>query len=94
MTFDFEFSKVLSNIIDKPERKDRNLAISLNKKIKQIIACDNVSIQHFKNLKHDLSNFKRVQIGSFVLVFRLKNNVIIFEDFDHHDMIYKKRFII
>ncbi len=94
MTFDFEISKELSKVIDKLKRKDKNLAISLNKKIKQIIACDSISIQHFKNLRHDLSPFKRVQVGSFVLVFRLKENTIIFEDFDHHDLIYKKRFNI
>ena len=94
MTFEFEISKELRKVIDKLERKNKNLAIALNKKIKQIIACDNISIQHFKNLRHDLSHFKRVQIGSFVLVFRLKDSTLIFEDFDHHDLIYKKRFFI
>ena len=94
MTFEFEISKKLREVIDKLERKNKNLTIAINKKIKQIIACDSISIQHFKNLRHDLSDFKRVQIGSFVLAFRLKNNIIIFEDFDRHDLIYKKRFNI
>ena len=94
MSFNFEISKELRRILDKLARKDKNLAIALNKKIKQIIACNEISIQHFKNLRHDLSDFKRVQIKSFVLVFKIKGKTIIFEDFDHHNRIYKKRFKI
>ena len=30
-------------------------------------------------------------IGSYVLVFKVEGNVIVFEDFDHHDRIYRKR---
>ena len=92
MTFNFEISPELRKVLDKLERKDRNLAIAVDKKIKQIISCDSISIQHFKNLRHNMSHLKRVQVSHFVLVFRLKNNTIIFEDFDHHDRIYKKRF--
>jgi len=92
MSFSFEISKELRIILFKLERKDRNLSIAVNKKIKQIIACDETSIQHFKNLKGELSDYKRVQVGSFVLVFQVKRDIIIFRRFVHHDRIYKKRF--
>ncbi|MBU2496516.1 MAG: hypothetical protein KJ767_00455, partial [Nanoarchaeota archaeon] len=48
--------------------------------------------EHYKNLRHDLRDFKRVQIGHFVLVFRFdrKKELIYFADFDHHDNIYQK----
>lgn len=82
----------IEGILQKLKRKDFPLFIALQKKINQIAEMDIVSINHFKNLRHDLSPFKRVQIGSFVLVFRVQDNTIIFEDFDHHDRIYKKRF--
>gem|GEM_PF-4242939 len=30
-------------------------------------------------------------MGSFVLIFRIKDNIITFEKFEHHDAVYKKR---
>ncbi len=50
-------------------------------------------IRNYKNLKHSLKEFKRIHIGHFVLVFRLnkKENLIYFEDFDHHNNIYFKK---
>jgi len=90
MSFSFEISKELRIILGKLERKDKNLSIAVNKKIKQIIACDETSIQHFKNLKGELSDYKRVQVGSFVLVFQVKGDTIIFRRFVHHDNAYRK----
>lgn len=91
MSLPFEISPDLERILDKLERKDRALAIAIRKKIEQIIGSDITSIEHFKNLRHDLRHLKRVRLGSFVLVFRLEGDTVIFEDFDHHDRIYKKR---
>lgn len=82
----------IENILTKLSRKDFTLFRNLVRKINQIGSMDAGSIEHFKNLRHDLSHLKRVQVGSFVLVFRVKEDSVIFEDFDHHDRIYKKRF--
>jgi len=90
MTLPFEISPQLQNTLDKLGRKDRKLAIAVRKKIDQIIDLDETTILHFKNLRCDLSHLKRVHIGSFVLTFRLEGNTILFEDFDHHDRIYRK----
>ena len=59
-------------------------------KINEIISSSD--IEHYKNLRYGLKDVKRVHIGHFVLTFQFdKNqNLILFEDFDHHDNIYKK----
>ena len=81
----------IENTLRKLRHKNPALFRAVQKKICQIASLDEISINHFKNLRHDLSHLKRVQIGSFVLTFRLKGDIIIFEDFDHHDRIYRKR---
>lgn len=93
--FDFNLTDELKLIIRKLVKKDKKKAEIINKKIKEIINCDRDSINHYKNLRHDLNDFKRVHIDrSFVLVFKvdIQNNFVLFVDFDHHDKIYKKKF--
>jgi len=93
--FDFNLSEELKFIIRKLVKKDKKKVEIINKKIKEIINSNEQSIQHYKNLRHDLKDYKRVHIEkSFVLVFKVdvSNNFILFVDFDHHDKIYKKRF--
>jgi len=93
--FNFDLTDELKFIILKLCKKDRKRVEIINKKIKQIINSDSVSIQHYKNLRHDLKDFKRVHIDtSFLLVFKVnvQNNHILFVDFDHHDNVYKKRY--
>ena len=92
--FNFNLTDELKAIIEKLAKKDKKRADIINKKIKQIINSDSASIQHYKNLRHDLKEFKGVHIDSgFVLVFKvdIPNNFVLFVDFDHHDRIYKKR---
>ena len=63
----------------------------LMKKIEEIIASGD--IDHYKNLRKPLQNFKRVHIDAhFVLVFKYEKDkdIVYFYDFDHHDKIYKK----
>jgi len=91
--FDFNLSDELKLIIKKLIKKDKQKVEIINKKIKEIINSDNQSIQHYKNLRNDLKDYKRVHIQkSFVLTFKvdITNNFILFADFDHHDKIYKK----
>lgn len=60
------------------------------KKIEEVI--NNPDIEHYKNLRYDMKDSKRVQIGHFVLVFQFDKikNLILFDDLDHHGNIYKK----
>ena len=93
--FDFNLSEELHFIIRKLVKKDKKRVEIINKKIKEVVNSNKDSINHYKNLRHDLSDFKRVHIDrSFVLVFKVDilNNFILFVDFDHHDKIYTKRY--
>jgi len=89
--FDFDLTDELKFKISK--LKNYKQVEIFYKKIKQIIACDENSINHYKNLRHELKDYKRVHVDkSFALTFKvnLNKNLILFTDFDHHDRIYKK----
>ena len=88
--YNWKISEHLHNIMKKMAKKDRLLYEQLLKKIEEIINCEDV--EHYKNLKHNLKDSKRVHIGHFVLVFQydILTNTINFDDFDHHDKIYNK----
>lgn len=90
--FDFELSDKLKFIIRKLSKKDKKKAEIIDKKICEIVNSTPKSIQHYKNLKYDLKELKRVHIDSnFVLTFKvdIKNNFVLFVDLDHHDNVYK-----
>lgn len=84
-----EFSKELERKLEKLQHRDKKrFEITLDK-IREI----KENPEHYKPLRHDLSGLRRVHVGgSFVLVFGIVENKIIFLDLDHHDIIYKKRF--
>ena len=88
MTFKFKLSSQFRHRLNKLAKKDRALALQIRKKISQIINCNEVTIQHFKNLRRDLSNYKRVHIGPFVLFFEIRDDIIIFDRLVHHDDAY------
>ncbi len=85
--FEEKLRKKLSIVFKKDPRRYKILM----KKIEEIITSDN--IDHYKNLRKPLQNFKRVHIDAhFVVVFKYEKSedAIYFYDFDHHDKIYKK----
>ena len=63
------------------------------------IVCKNIdkiisNPQHrYKYLHHDMKGIKRIHIGHFVLIFKVdhKEKIISFEDYDHHDKIYRNK---
>lgn len=72
-------------------KKDKRRYIVLMKKIEEIVSTGD--IDHYKNLKKPLNDFKRVHIDAhFVLVFMYDKNedIVYFYDLDHHNNIYKK----
>jgi len=90
--FKFDLSGELKITLARLSKKDPVTARILNAKIKQIINCDEKRIDHFKNLRYDLSEYKRVHIGkSFVLIFKVTKSGkhILFSKFRHHDDVYK-----
>ncbi|MBI2530443.1 MAG: addiction module toxin RelE [Candidatus Diapherotrites archaeon] len=92
MTFSFDLSDELKATIRILEKKDKKTLGILNKKIKQIISSDERTIEHYKNLRHSLADYKRAHIAkSFVLLFKVskKEGYILFDKFKHHDDAYK-----
>lgn len=86
----YEVIPYLQKILNKLFKKDKATYEQVMKKIEEIL--NSPDIEHYKNLRYNLSDKKRVQIGHFVLVFSFikPENKIKFLDFDHHDVIYKK----
>jgi len=86
----YKTSKNFDRILVKLEKKDKQLYENLFNKMNEVLSSPD--IEHYKNLRYDMKEFKRVQVGHFVLVFRYdkQSNMIYFADFDHHDKIYKR----
>ena len=87
---EFEVKPELDKKLIKLSKRDKSTYETVIKKIEEIL--NSVKVEHYKNLSYDMKEFKRVHIGSFVLVFSYdkKKNFISFEDFKHHDDVYKK----
>jgi len=87
--YNFDVSENLERILKKLSKKDKDLYNQILKKIDEIINSEDV--KHYKNLRYNMKDSKRAHIGHFVLIFQYKKeeNLILFDDFDHHDAIYK-----
>ena len=81
-------SEELEKSLIKISRKNPSLFQAVQKKINQIAVLEESEIDHFKNLRGELSDHKRVHVGSFVLFFRIESDVIVFDRFEHHDKAY------
>ena len=89
MLREYKTSKEFDRTLIKLQKKDRQVYENLLNKMKEVL--NNPYIEHYKNLRYNMKEFKRVHLGHFVLVFKFDktNNLIFFSDFDHHDKIYK-----
>jgi mRNA interferase RelE/StbE len=87
--YDFDVSEHLEKILNKLSKKDKDLYNQILKKIDEVIYSEDV--EHYKNLRYKMQDSKRVHIGHFVLIFQYEKeaDIILFDDFDHHDNIYK-----
>ncbi|MBI2041201.1 MAG: addiction module toxin RelE [DPANN group archaeon] len=88
--YNYEIKPTLQRILNKLSKKDRVSYEQVMNKISEII--NSPDVEHYKNLQHDMKEKKRVHIGPAVLVFSFDkaNNFISFDDFAHHDDIYKR----
>ena len=85
--YDIDIKPNLDKKLEKLIKKNRMQYEIVMKKIGEVI----ISPNRYKNLKKPLQHLKRVHIDThFVLTFSVedKANLVIFEDFDHHDKIY------
>jgi len=86
--YDYEIHPRLDKKISKLSKKDPVQFEAIFRKIHEIIKSPDIS--HYKNLKNPLQKYKRVHVhSSFVLLFTIKDNTLIFSDYDHHDNIYE-----
>jgi YafQ family addiction module toxin component len=86
-----EIEAKLKKVLDKLYKKDKHKFEIVWKKIDEIVGSFNV--EHYKNLKRPLQEFKRVHIDrNFVLIFKYfkSKDVVRFYDLDHHSNIYRK----
>lgn len=79
---------LIKDSLDKIKRRDPALFQAVQKKINQIASLDKSIIAHFKNLRADLKDYKRVHVGSFVLMFKVEGDALIFAKLCHHDEAY------
>jgi len=80
---------IIDKIFLKLGKKNPKQLEIIYKKIKEIVQ----NPHRYKNLRAPLNNWKRIHIDKhFVLAFSIdeKNKIIILEDYDHHDNVYKK----
>ena len=84
-------SEHLQEVMRKLSKKDKSLYEQLLRKIDEIRQC--YDVKHYKNLRYNMKDSKSAHIGHFVLVFQYNRatDTINFDDFDHHDNIYKKK---
>jgi len=87
--YNFDVSENLEKILNKLSKKNKDLYNQILKKIDEVIHSENV--EHYKNLRYNMKDSKRVHIGHYVLIFQYikEKNLILFDDFNHHDTIYK-----
>jgi len=85
--YSYELGISVEKIFHKLSKKNPKQLLIIEKKINEIIQ----NPYHYKNLKAPLNHLRRVHIDkSFVLVFSIdeQRNVVIIEDYQHHDKIY------
>ena len=65
-------------------KKDKLLLERLHKKIDEILK----NPEHYSVKKYELKGKRAAHIGSFVVVFEINGNEVIFLKFKHHDYAY------
>ena len=80
--YSYEIIPYLQQILNKLSKKDKALYERVLNKVEEVVTSGDV--EHYKNLRHDMSDRKRVQVGPFVLIFKFikEENKIKFVDFD------------
>ncbi|MBI4176157.1 MAG: hypothetical protein HY518_03055 [Candidatus Aenigmarchaeota archaeon] len=82
------YSEEIAKKLAKLKKKDPAEYSQVQKKMDSIL--ENPG-HGYKFLAHDMKGLNRVHVGHFVLVFSVnhQNKTVSFEDYDHHDAIYK-----
>jgi YafQ family addiction module toxin component len=83
-----ETRKHVDEIFKKLTKKNPKQMDLITKKLQEIL----INPHRFKPLHFPFTGKRRVHFGSYVLIFSIdeERKTVIFEDYDHHDRIYKK----
>lgn len=86
---EFEIKPELYKKLVKLSKKDKRAYEAVMEKIDEV--ANSYDVEHYKNLRYNMKDSKRVHIGHFVLVFSYvkSKDFVSFEDYDHHDKIYR-----
>jgi mRNA-degrading endonuclease RelE of RelBE toxin-antitoxin system len=86
--YDDFYSEAILKKLSKLRKKDSAHYNAVMRKIGSILSSP---FHNYKSLHYSLKGAKRVHIGHFVLVFRVDHlrKLIIFDDYSHHDTVYK-----
>ncbi|MEK6860887.1 MAG: hypothetical protein AABY07_02850 [Nanoarchaeota archaeon] len=82
------YSEEITKKLSKLKKKDSKHYEIVRKKMDWILA----NPEHrYKDLHYSMKGLKRIHIGHFILAFKIdhENKIVSFEDYDHHDKIYK-----
>ena len=82
------YSEEIIKKLVKLKKKDPKHYKIVRKKIDWVLA----NPEHrYKDLHYSMKGIQRIHIGHFVLVFKIDNvnELVSFEDYDHHDKIYR-----
>lgn len=84
--YSLEIEEEVSKTFRKLLKKDKVQLEAINKKIRQILS----DPYQFKPLRHPLEGFRRVHIGSFVLIYRVVESppTVQIIKYTHHDEAY------
>lgn len=82
LTVDPQCRKILELL----KKQKPSLFQRLQKQVFKIVREPNLG----KPLRHDLRNYRRIHMGSFVLLYEILSNEVRLVDFGHHDGVYAK----
>ncbi len=84
--YNLEVREIVDRIFSKLAKRDKVSFEYINKKIIEI----RENPHHFKPLKSPMQNYRRVHIGSYVLIYSIeeKAKTVIIERYKHHDEVY------
>ena len=82
--YEADFTDEFLRLAKKLKKKNPAMLKRIEKKIEEILE----NPEHYKPLKKKLKGKRRVQAGSFVLVFEVKGKTVEFKSFTHHNHAY------
>lgn len=79
-----EFSAEFEGSFIKLKRKDLVMFERIQKKLIELVR----NPEHYKPLQNVLAGYNRIQLGSFVLIYKIEGNIVRIISLDHHDRAY------